>query len=128
MGNPQIIPFCGIFHEINQLFLGYPRDCGNPHKAKQLCASGCYFALSRFRCISCCLFLWCPGEDGVAGRPRGLKSLNKWGFPYMGVSQNGWFIMENSMKMDDDWGYPYFRKPPNGNVTKQNFNLTTISI
>jgi len=23
----------------------------------------------------------------------------QWGFPYMGVSQNGWFIMENTAKM-----------------------------
>ena len=30
----------------------------------------------------------------------------------MGVPKNGWFIMENPMKMDDDWGYPHFRKPP----------------
>ena len=26
--------------------------------------------------------------------------------------QNGWFMAENPMKMDDGQGYPYFRKPP----------------
>ena len=32
--------------------------------------------------------------------------------PSMGVPKNGWFIMEKTIKMDDDWGYPHFRKPP----------------
>ena len=39
------------------------------------------------------------------------KLQHIWGFPKMGVPQNGWFIRENPIKMDDDWGYPYFRKP-----------------
>ena len=29
-----------------------------------------------------------------------------WGFPQIGVPENGWFAMENATKMDDDWGYP----------------------
>ena len=35
-----------------------------------------------------------------------------WGFPYMGVPQNRWFIMENPTKIRMIGGYPYFRKPP----------------
>ena len=27
--------------------------------------------------------------------------------------KNGWFIVENPLKKDDNWGYPYFRTPPN---------------
>ena len=36
-------------------------------------------------------------------------------FPQIGVPQNGWFMMENPMKMDD-LGYPYFRKHLNRSV------------
>ena len=34
-----------------------------------------------------------------------------WVFPKIGVSQNGWFIMENTIKWMI-WGYPYFWKHP----------------
>jgi len=34
-----------------------------------------------------------------------------WVFPKIGVPQNGWFIMEKPIEMDD-LGYPYFWKHP----------------
>ena len=29
------------------------------------------------------------------------------------VPQNGWFLVGNAIKMDDDWEYLHFRKAPN---------------
>ena len=34
-----------------------------------------------------------------------------WGFPEIGVPQNGWFLMENPIKVDD-WGVPLFQETP----------------
>ena len=53
-------------------------------------------------------------EVGLAMKTAtGWQVENKfiWVFPKIVVPQNGWFIMENSINMDD-LGYHYFRKHP----------------
>ena len=37
--------------------------------------------------------------------PRSLTLI--WGFPTMGVPQNGWFLRENHIQMDDFFGPPF---------------------
>ena len=40
-----------------------------------------------------------------------------WARGFQGYRKNGWFIVEDPIKMDDDWGYPYSRKPPHDEWT-----------
>ena len=50
------------------------------------------------------------GGCGNAQNPREILGY-QWMFPKIGVPQNGWFIMENPIKMDD-LGVPPFKETP----------------
>ena len=52
-----------------------------------------------------------PRRRGDAVYIPGPSPANIWVFPKIGVPQNGWFIMENPIKMDD-LGVPLFSETP----------------
>ena len=58
--------------------------------------------------------------SNIPGWNEVLRSSVKviWRFPEMGVPNNGWLIMENTLNQNRlkwmIWGYPYCRKPPCG--------------
>ena len=54
------------------------------------------------------LVLVVDAQKKNTGQLHALKiTLNKWVFPKIGVPQNGWFVMEHPIKMDD-LGVPLF--------------------
>ena len=46
--------------------------------------------------------------------------MHKWMFPKIGVPQNGWFIIENPIKMDD-LGVPLFLETPKSTKKQTSF-------
>ena len=50
-------------------------------------------------------------EKGTLRQMENRCNWKMWVFPKIGVPQNGWFIRENSIKMDD-LGVPLFLEHP----------------
>ena len=68
------------------------------------------------------------GDGWLIGFLRGVVKIGHHIFPKIGVPQNGWFIMENPIKIHDLVGPPLFLETPISFIQKKIVGLCDVSL